>query len=245
MKARRRRRSRVARIRRFWMPIALGTAVVLILLAVAATWPGFYPDQVAVSGNQRVTRSEILAAAAVAPNISIWFQNAGAMARRIEAIPYIETTHVHRALPASIRIVVVERVPFAVLRSGPSAAVVDRSLRVLEPATGADPLPILDLEPGLNFSPGEYVRTRHAIELSDCYTAIAGRRIDPRELGFDRFGGLVVTLRGGLRLLLGADNDLGPKLTLADAILSQVVGRQRRVAAIDLRAPAAPVVVYR
>ena len=151
MKARRRRRSRVARIRRFWMPIALGTAVVLILLAVAATWPGFYPDQVAVSGNQRVTRSEILAAAAVAPNISIWFQNAGAMARRIEAIPYIETTHVHRALPASIRIVVVERVPFAVLRSGPSAAVVDRSLRVLEPATGADPLPILDLEPGLKF----------------------------------------------------------------------------------------------
>ena len=89
------------------------------------------------------------------------------------------------------------------------------------------------------------MRTRHAIELSDCYTAIAGRRIDPRELGFDRFGGLVVTLRGGLRLLLGADNDLGPKLTLADAILSQVVGRQRRVAAIDLRAPAAPVVVYR
>ena len=227
------------------MPIALGTAVVLILLAVAATWPGFYPGEIAVSGNHRVTRGEILATAAVAPNVSIWFQNIGAVASRIEAIPYIETVYVHRAMPASMRIVVVERVPFAVLRSGASAAVVDRSLRVLEPAIGADPLPVLDVEPGLNLSPGEYVRTRHAIELRDCYVAIAARQIVARELGFDRFGGLVVTMRGGLRLLLGADNDLGRKLTLAEAILSQVVGPQRRVAAIDLRAPAAPVIVYR
>ena len=65
-------------------------------------------------------------------------------------------------------------------------------------------------------------------------------------LALDRFGGLVVTMRDGrTRCFLAAQNDLGEKLTLADAILKQVVGRQRRVAAIDLRAPAAPVLVYR
>jgi len=48
-----------------------------------------------------------------------------------------------------------------------------------------------------------------------------------------------------LRLLFGSETDLSRKLTLADAILSQLVSRQRRVAAIDLRAPSAPVLVYR
>ncbi len=245
VKARRRRRSFVARIRPFWMLIALAAGVVLVVLAQAATWPGFQPRQITVTGNNRVTRGEILTAAAIAPHVSIWLQNTGAMANRIEAIPYIATVGVHRALPASIRIAVEERVPFAVLRSGAVAGIVDRSLRVLELATAADRLPILDVEPGLAFSPGDYVRTRRAIELRDSYVAIAARRIVPRELQIDRFGGLVVTMRGGVRLLLGAENDLGAKLTLADAILSQVVGHQRRVAAIDLRAPAAPVVVYR
>jgi cell division protein FtsQ len=245
VKARRRRRSPVARIRPFWMPIALGIGVALVLLVVAATWPGFDPKQIAVTGNHRVTRGEILAAAAIAPHVNIWLQNTGAIANRIEAIPYIGTVRVHRAPPATIRIVVIERTPFAILRSGTAGAVVDRSLRVLEPETAADLLPVFDLEPGLYFPAGAYVRTRTAIELRNSYLTIAAAQIVPRELGFDRFGGLVVTMRGGVRLLLGAENDLGPKLTLADAILSQVVGRQRRVAAIDLRAPAAPVVVYR
>ena len=52
-------------------------------------------------------------------------------------------------------------------------------------------------------------------------------------------------MRNGLRLLLGSEKDLAQKLALVDPILSQVVGKQRRVAAIDLRAPATPVIVYR
>ncbi len=48
-----------------------------------------------------------------------------------------------------------------------------------------------------------------------------------------------------MRVLIGQESDLGQKLTLVDAILAQVVRGQRRVAAIDVRAPAAPVVVYR
>ena len=122
---------------------------------------------------------------------------------------------------------------------------VDRDLRVLEPATGDETLPIFVVESSADVTAGEYLRTRDTIELRDAYEAIAARRIIPLELRFDRFGGLVVTIQGGLRLLLGTQNDLGAKLTLADAILSQVVGHQRRVAAIDLRAPAAPVLVYR
>lgn len=245
MKATRRRRSPIARLRRFWMPIALGSGLVLLALGIAATWPGFDARRIVVTGNRRVPGDEILTRAGIARGVSIWFQNTGAIARRVEGIPSIAVAGVHRVPPSSIWIVVSERVPFAVVRSGTNDVVVDRDLRVLEPATVSDRLPLLVVKPGLLLTPGAYVRRRDAIELRDAYLAVAAAQIVPLEIGFDHFGGLVVTMGDGLHVLLGTQNDLGEKLTLADAILKQVVGRQRRVAAIDLRAPAAPVLVYR
>jgi cell division septal protein FtsQ len=225
------------------MPIAICTLLLLVAIGVAATWPGFDPKQITVTGNHRVGSDEILSRAAIAPHVTIWLQNTGAIARRIEAIPYIGSAVVARRLPAAMRITVVERAPFAILRSGYEAAVVDRSLRVLEPASDQQ-LAELVIRPGANLVPGGYVKTREAFELRSAYDAVASSRIVPVELSLDRFGGLIVTTRGGLKLLLGTENDLESKLTLADAILAQVVTRQRRVAAIDLRAPAAPVLVY-
>jgi cell division protein FtsQ len=227
------------------MPIALAGLIAVAAGAFASSWPGFDPKNVEVVGNRRVSTEQILRAAGVAPHISIWLQNTGAIARRIESIPYIGAAWIHRIPPASLRIAVKEREPFAILSSAPGAAIVDRGLRVLEPAVGDESLPELVVRPGLALEPGNFVATREGAELRDAYDAIAARRIEPRELAFDRYGGLVVTMHDGMRLLFGQDNDLGQKLTLVDAILAQVVRGQRRVAAIDVRAPAAPVVVYR
>jgi cell division septal protein FtsQ len=226
------------------MPIALGAAVLGTAMAALAIWPGFYPKEILVSGNHRVTRGEILARAEIAPEVSIWLQNTSAIAKRVEAIPFISTAGVARIVPASIRITVAERVPFAIVRSGDESAVVDRQLRVLQPILDQDEDPTLVLQPGLDLEPGAFVRSADAIELRDAYEAISARQIEVTKLELDRFGGLVVTMRGGLRLLLG-DGDLGRKLTLADAILTQIVSRKGRIAAVDLRAPSAPVLVYR
>lgn len=214
-------------------------------LAVAATSTAFDPKEIAISGNHRVTRREILTRAAIPPHVTIWLQNTGAIERRIETIPYIARASVHRAVPASIAIAVVERTAFAVVESGGDAAIVDHALRVLEPATGAETLPIFVVESHADLAPGGYLRARDALELRDVYDAVAARNIFPATLALDRFGGLVATMPGGVKLLLGGSNDLDHKLTLAGAILAQVVPGQRRVAAIDLRAPAAPVLVYR
>jgi cell division protein FtsQ len=245
VKGKRRKPSPAARIRPFWLPIGLAVIVAAVVLVFFATYPGFDPQRVSVSGNSRVSRQEILTRAAVAPQTTIWLQNTGAIAQRISAIPYIDKAHVRRIPPATIRIVVTERTPFAQLRSGYDTEVVDRSLRVLEPAATESALPVFNLEPGIDLTPGSFVRSPAAVALRKAFETMVSRQITPVELGFDRYGGLVVTLRGGLRLLLGGQNDLAQKLTLADAILSQIVTRKGRVAAIDLRAPAAPVLVYR
>jgi cell division septal protein FtsQ len=220
-------------------------AILAGALSFAATYPGFDPKRIVVSGNSRVSRQEIVARAGVAPRTTIWLQNAGAIAARVTAIPYIDSVRVRRIPPATIRIVVTERAPFAVLRSGYDAAVVDRSLRVLEPAPDGGALPLFNVEPGIALTPGSFVRSSRALALRAAFETMTSRQIVPVELGFDRYGGLVVTMHGGLRLLLGGQSDMAQKLTLADAILSQIVARRRRVAAIDLRAPSAPVLVYR
>lgn len=245
MRRKRRKPSPAARVRPFWLPIAFLLAVAAGALAFAATYPGFDPKRVSVSGNARVSRQEILARAEVAPHTTIWLQNTGAIARRISAIPYVDSARVSRIPPATIRIVVTERTPFAVLRSGYDAAVVDGSLRVLEPHTAASALPVFDVAPGIALTPGIFVRSSQAVALRAAYETMASRQMAPVQLGLDRYGGLVVTMRGGLRLMLGSQSDLPRKLTLADAILAQIVTRRRGVAAIDLRAPSAPVLVYR
>jgi cell division protein FtsQ len=222
----------------------LATALVLGAFTFAATWPGFEPKQIAVTGNHRVTREEILAHAAVARRLSMWLQNTSAMAARVASIPYVATVRVRRIPPATIRIAVTERVPFAVIESGEDAVLVDRTLRVLESASGTEALPVFSLQLESALAPGVFVKSRGAVELRTSYDAMAARQLSPVELAYDRYGGLVATLHGGLRLLLGSPADLDQKITLANAIIAQVVGR-RRVAAIDLRAPAAPVLIYR
>jgi cell division septal protein FtsQ len=227
------------------LPIGLLAILVLGLLAFAATYPGFDPQRVSVSGNSRVSRQEILVRAAVAPRTTIWLQNTGAIAQRVAAIPYVDSARVRRIPPATIRIVVTERAPFAVLRDSYDAAIVDRSLRVLEPANGESRLPIFDVDAGTTLTPGSFVRSSQASALRAAYETMTSRRMVPVELALDRYGGLVVTMPSGLRLMLGDQSDLGQKLTLADAILMQIVTKRGRVAAIDLRAPSAPVLVYR
>lgn len=245
MTTRRRKRSAAARIRPFWVPIGLAGLAAVAAGAFAATWSGFDPKNVQVIGNRRVSTAQILRVAGTAPHISIWLQPTRSIARRIESIPYIGTVWIHRVPPASLRIAVAEREPFAILDSWPEDAVIDRNLRVLEAATGDESLPELIVRPDLALRPGAFVVTHDTAELRDACEAMAARQIVPRSLALDRYGGLVVTLRDGLRVLIGQQNDLGQKLTLVDAILAQVVRGQRRVAAIDVRAPSAPVIVYR
>ncbi len=245
MTARRRKRSAAARFRPFWMPIGLAGVAAVAAGGFAATWSGFDLKKVEVAGNHRISTAQILRAAGIAPHISIWLQNTRAIARRIESIPYVETAQIHQVPPASLHIAVTERVPFAIVQSDPESAVVDGNLRVLETAAGDETLPVLIVPPALALRPGAFVVTRDAVELRDAYEAMAARRILPRSLALDRYGGLVVTLRDGMRVLIGQESDLGQKLTLVDAILAQIVRGQRRVAAIDVRAPAAPVIVYR
>lgn len=239
------RSSAAARLRPFWPLIAVGAIVVVGVAVFCITWSGFAPKAVTVGGNRIVPRAEIVSRAAVSSHLNLWLQNPHAIAARVEAIPYVAHADVHRVPPATIAIWITERAPFAILRGNGSEASIDRTLRVLGPVEPGTTLPVFDAGNLELPDAGAFVTSSRVASLRDDYEALLAARVVPESLGFDKFGGLVATMSDGIKILLGDDTDLNAKLRLIDPILAQVVRSQRRVAAVDLRAPATPVLVYK
>jgi cell division protein FtsQ len=241
----RRKKSATARLRPFWILFVFVAIAAAVGGYFAATWPGFYPKPVTVSGNKIVPASQILARAQIAAGQNIWLQNTHKAAQRIEAIPYVLTARIHRTLPAVVHIVVTERKPFAVLQTADGKALVDRDLRVLQPAEDPSALPLIVDERAALPASGSFVKDADAQRLRDDYGVLAQAHVALRSLKYDKFGDLVADTRGGVSLLLGDDSDLSKKTPLIDPIISQVSASGRRLAAVDLRAPKTPVVVYK
>lgn len=240
----RRRKSAAARIR----PFSVVFAVLLVAGGIAgyygATWKGFFPRRVSVTGNRVVPSAYIVARAEIAPHENLWLQNMHAAAGRIAAIPYIRTVAIHRSLPANVRISVVERRPFALVQAGKQRVLVDSQLRVLQAGDRRPMLPVLFANAVLP-RVGGFIQDRSVRRLRNDYVTLARGHVAVRALRYDEFGDLVATTPGGIALLLGDDGNLAQKTPLIDPIISQVSATGRKLAAVDLRAPRTPVVVYK
>jgi cell division septal protein FtsQ len=208
-------------------------------------WPGFYPQAVVVSGERVVSSGEIVAKAQIDMHRNVWLQSPRAMEARIERIPYIATAAVHRVPTANVAVEVTERTPFAVVTSGGVSVLVDHDLRVLQTDDGTHTLPHLLIGKTLALTPGTFVHDSDIRELRDDDDALVAGHVLPAALTQDKYGELVITMHDGIRILLGDDDDLQKKVRLIDPILSQVGRSSRPIAAIDLRAPNTPVVVYK
>lgn len=240
----RKKKSAGARLR----PFALITVLLMILCGAGAfygaTWSGFYPKIASISGNHVVPSGQIAQSARIAADSNLWLQNMGAAAARVRAIPFIDQVWIHRTLPARVRIVVTERVPYAVAQGGGRLVLVDHDLRVLRDAGPGGTLPVFFIRAAIP-QPGGFIADPDARRLRADYDRLLETHVVVRSVQFDKFGDLNAAMPGGVRLLLGDDADLQRKSTLIGPILSQVAATGKRVAAIDLRAPKTPVVVYR
>ncbi len=238
--------SLLGRLRVLWIFVA----ILLVAAGIAgfriATWPGFNPKSVNVYGTSHVTPADVLKRAAIPSDRNIWLIDKHAAEARVDALPWVQRTRVHRSLPASIRIVVVERTPAACLQAASSRYLVDASGHVIETSCNDAPSATVIGWPSL--APqhaGSIVDVAQLTRfLSDVQT-LRAHRVEPVSIGFDRFGGLEVTLKGGTAVRFGDDRDLAQKADLVDPILQAYGKRTRDVAVIDLRAPSTPVVEER
>ena len=111
------------RIRR---PIVAWRPGVVALVAVAAIAGGFFLSRssfvhargIEVSGADHLSRSDIVGLAAVSKATNVLWLDDGGIERSLETHPWVADAEVHVALPATIRIEIVERTPVAVVSDG-------------------------------------------------------------------------------------------------------------------------------
>lgn len=241
---RRKKPSLAARLRIFW---------VLIVVALAALGYGAYALSmlpqlrvhditVNISGHA-VTERGVLDAARIGRDANAWLLDTRAIARRIDAIPYVASARVSRRLPAHVSIFVTERSPTACVRAGSRVVTIDEAPRILQNGCAARTLPLLDARDAVLGAPGKQIDDAGIAALLRDLGTLAAAHITVRRLAHDRFGGFDAIDAAGVRIRFGTEGDLAQKAALVGPVRA-AARSSRKIRAIDLRAPGTPIVEF-
>ncbi len=245
MVARRRavRAARRARIRRIAIAIVAAAGLAYGGWALAHS-SLFAVDGITVTGLQRVTRAEVLAASNVRLGTNVLSVDPAAVASRIEELPFVESVSVERVYPSKLRIVVRERVPVAVLTLPAGKWVIDAYGVALEPVAEYAGLPVITSASGDGVVLGSGVRDVGVLEALKVWRALpAALRAHVKSV--DAMSASAVTLRlPGLKIVIGSSADLATKLRVLDMLMARAAAEKKRPTAIDVRAPGRPAVRF-
>jgi len=194
----------------------------------AANAAGFRITGLAVTGRQRLTDAEVLAAAGVTERTSLLFLNVETARTRLEASPWITQATVRKLYPGQLEIAITEREPFAVWQRAGKLWIIAEDGTVLG-AWGERPMHQLPLVVG----EGAAKRARTFLALLDRYPAL---REDVRAAV------LVAERRWNLKFKSGLDvrlpeHDAARALDMLVALDREKKLLTRDVTAIDLRLP--------
>jgi cell division protein FtsQ len=217
---------------------ALGAAGLLYL--VARETPLFAVRSIEITGVHGAAAADVRAALRPLEGKSLLALHASDVEDRLAAVPDVQSATYDRAFPNTLRVVVVPERPVAVIRQGASAWLVSARGRVLRSlARGTDrALPRIwlarsaDVQVGATVAPDEGGQAAAALAVAR-RVGFRGHVRDVSTTG----GALVFSLRSGLQLRLGDEQNLPLKLAVAARILPLVQGATY----LDVSVPARPV----
>ena len=194
----------------------------------AANAAGFRITGLTVTGRQRLSDAEVLAAAGVTDRTSLLFLNVETVRTRLEASPWITQATVRKLYPGQLEIAITEREPFAIWQRDGKLWIIAEEGTVLGAwgERAMQPLPLVVGE-------GAAKRARTFLALLDRYPAL---REDVRAAV------LVAERRWNLKFKSGLDvrlpeHDVAQALDLLVALDREKKILTRDVTAIDLRLP--------
>jgi cell division protein FtsQ len=238
------------RRRRHVLLVAVAAVAVAVGLYQLARSPLFGLTEVRVEGAGGSMRATVLAAAGLRPGEPYLAIDPAAVRRRVEALPRVASARVLRSYPSSLRIVVSERTPTAVVSSGGAYWLVAADGIVLarlaeRPAGAQAALPYVagvPLPPGVR--PG--ARLPAGNPLANALTALG--RMDPslrRQVVAVTAGSvdsLELGLRDGAKVLYGVAERQAAKDAAVLLIQRKLRAEGKRVVRIDVRSPSTPMV---
>jgi cell division protein FtsQ len=219
-------------------------AVVGTLTALAAAYgltrsPLLDVDHVRVTGGEHTDAAAVAMTSGVGRGAAMVSLDTGAVARRVEELPWVRTALVERRWPGTVRITITERTPTAILPVDDThTALVDATGRVLSVVDAGTPLP-----PGLPTLAD--VRGRPAA--GDTLSARARDALAVAQAASEALPGTVTeistdldaTLISGGRVRFGTADDLDDKIVAVETVLTDVDVACLDV--LDVRVPRSPV----
>lgn len=218
--------------------VALRRRIVLALIVTAFALVGYAVytlrvEEIRVTGLDTLDAAEVVEAAKLRGGERILWIRMSAVARRVEAIPAVDSATAERSFPGTVVIRVEERAPVARL-AGHAALAVDDDGRVFtSPVAGV--LPEVEGARG-RARPGGAVDEGAARILSEFVRFPPALRQQAARLVVGPPFTLV--LRSGIEVRFGAHEELAHKAAAAVAVLAAEQGRE--LAYIDVRAPNVP-----
>jgi cell division protein FtsQ len=225
--------------RRLHRVIALAVVAVAVVLGIAVTQsPLLDVDRITVAGATHTPPDVIRSASEIHTHQAMTSVDLDRARQGILALPWVQSVSVARKWPSSIRVVVTERDPVAVVPAGQNAfAVVDRTGRVLD--IGPAPTPGLVVLMGV--PPAGAPGTNLAPEADDALsvaTALLPPLVPKVAAVVAAPDGVELQLAAGGKVRLGPATDVLAKLVAADTVLTQVDVKQ--LCLLDVRVASAP-----
>jgi cell division protein FtsQ len=220
----RERRAAVARAAgRRRLRVLLVVASLLVVTGIAylgASSPLLDVDRIQVVGASPAVAGEVRSHTGVHMHDALAFLDTGAIARRVERLPWVAHASVHRTFPGTVRVTVKEYTPAAFIRvPGHGVVLVARNGRVFAAEKTAPPGAV-EIR-GVRRAPkvGESLAPATAARVMSQLARPLAARVHAVDVSGD---GLALVLRTGGSIRLGSGSALGAKSQAALAVLARI-----------------------
>jgi cell division protein FtsQ len=178
-------------------------------------------DKVAVSGQQHVNQMQVRTAAGVHRGDHLLLVDTGAIAKRVERIPWVRTAKVQRDLPGTLRITITEYVPAAYVRVTGGVMLIAANGRVIARAADAPAGAVEILGVRRAPTPGDQLAPPDAAGVVPHLPPSLARQVAAVSV---TDGGFALEMRGGGEIRLGNSSALAAKAASAQAVLDHLAG---------------------
>lgn len=239
-----RRKKAVARTKRRRV---IGSSLGVVVVG-AAIWGAFWSPlldvrTVQVAGAKQTAAADVRNAAALGTDDNLLLLSTGAVATRVEELPWVKDASVHRRLPGTVRVKIHERHPALVVTVAAGSWTVDGSGHVLQEGAPPKTLPTLTGAALTALEPGERV------EADEVRSGLAVWRALPRGVKADVASvvaaspeRIALALRDGTIVRYGGAERLGAKNKVLMALMARLAAEGRTATYLDVSVPSTPAV---
>lgn len=237
-----------------WALVQLGVLGVEIFAALfLLAQPAFRPQHLDVMGIHHVTASQVTAALDLEQDRNIFFLNHTDLERRLQVLPWVKSASVALALPNRVSVQVVEWTPSAVLQVGESSYFLNDRGEILDPATEAGALPVINRPDFADVKSGKTAVASEVLPMLLQLRAGFAPAFKVSLMSFEIDGRDVLSARTdrGWTVIFGqmvtSDDraSLEPKLAALRALSSRIDLTSTQIVYINLENPGAPAVQMR